>query len=399
MGQWVAGPFAASMLADFGAEVVKIEPPGRPDLTRSMGGLDPRDAGRSPFFVVISRNKKGIALDITSKEGREIFLRLVEKSDVIVENFRPGTLESWDLDFATLSSRNPNILVLRISGYGQTGPNRSRPGVDRIAQAFAGITFLTGRAEEDPVKCGVTLADFTAAMMGAFGVLLAYIAALREGSGKTTAQVIDVSLYDPLLQMLADIPASYDRDGVVRQRVGNTHDHVAPGDLYESRDGKYIVLSAAGNSLFERLARAMNKDEWLEREEYASGDGRIRERSVLDREIQDWVGQLTGAEALRVLVDAGVPATMVSSIADLMADPHVVARGDFTTISDEVIGDVVVAAPKPLLSRTPGAIRSTAPSMGQHTDDVLQDVLGMSEADLGRLAASGVIERGGVAAR
>jgi crotonobetainyl-CoA:carnitine CoA-transferase CaiB-like acyl-CoA transferase len=258
---------------------------------------------------------------------------------------------------------------------------------------------LTGRAEEDPVKCGVTLADFTAAMMGAFGVLLAYIAALREGSGKTTAQVIDVSLYDPLLQMLADIPASYDRDGVVRQRVGNTHDHVAPGDLYESRDGKYIVLSAAGNSLFERLARAMNKDEWLEREEYASGDGRIRERSVLDREIQDWVGQLTGAEALRVLVDAGVPATMVSSIADLMADPHVVARGDFTTISDEVIGDVVVAAPKPLLSRTPGAIRSTAPSMGQHTDDVLQDVLGMSEADLGRLAASGVIERGGVAAR
>ena len=160
-----------------------------------------------------------------------------------------------------------------------------------------------------------------------------------------------------------------------------------------------MCIRDRGNSLFERLARAMNKDEWLEREEYASGDGRIRERSVLDREIQDWVGQLTGAEALRVLVDAGVPATMVSSIADLMADPHVVARGDFTTISDEVIGDVVVAAPKPLLSRTPGAIRSTAPSMGQHTDDVLQDVLGMSEADLGRLAASGVIERGGVAAR
>jgi crotonobetainyl-CoA:carnitine CoA-transferase CaiB-like acyl-CoA transferase len=392
MGQWVAGPYAASILADFGAEVIKIEPPGHPDLTRSMGSRDPRDPGRSPFFVVISRNKKGVALDIRSTEGREIFLRLVEKSDVIVENFRPGTLESWDLDFATLSDRNPNVLLLRISGYGQTGPYRDRPGVDRIAQAFAGVTFVTGHPGGDPVKCGVTLADFTASMMGAMGVLLAYIAQLRDGAGQTTAQVIDVSLYDPLLQMLADIPANYVRDGAIRQRVGNTHDHVSPGDLYRSSDGKYIVLSAAGDSLFHRLAMAMNRLDWLERDEYSSGEGRIRERKELDRAIQEWTSQRTGTEVIETLVGAGVPATLVTSISDLMSDPHVAEREDFTAILDAVIGEVVLPAPKPLLSRTPGAIRSTAPSMGEHTGVVLREVLGMSELELRRLEDLAIIE-------
>ena len=387
-GHYLAGPFAATILADFGAEVIKVEPLGSPDLSRgAFGPTDKRDPERSPFFAVLARNKKSVSIDLRSDDGLEVLLKLVARSDVIIENFRPGKMEAIGLGPDDVKKVNPDLTYVRISGFGQVGPASQRAGVDDIAAAMGGLTFLTGYPDGPPVRPGMTVGDHGAAMVAALGVTLALLAHRRSGIG---GQLIDVSLYDPILMMLDDIPASFSRDGTERQRVGNGHEYAAPSGIYRCLDDKWVALSASSEALFARLSDALEwGDDFIA--PLATMSARIENRARLDQAISDWCALRTAEDAVSVLAEAGLPVGVVNDIPGLLSDPHMKARGDFETLHDDRLGEFVVAAPKPRLSKTPGQIRSQAPGIGEHTEAVLRDVVECSPEELDRLRSLGVI--------
>jgi succinyl-CoA--D-citramalate CoA-transferase len=378
----VAAPFAGSLLGDFGAEVIKVDLPGFVDDNRRLGTPEPTDSERSPYFVALARNKKSVTLDIRSAAGRERFLELVKVSDVVISNFRPGTLERWRLGFEDLKAANPHVILLMVSGYGQTGPMSQEPGLDRIAQAFSGVAFVTGTPDGPPVKCGLGIADYLAGYLGTIGVLLSLLARRRDEASGPTAQAIDVALYDAILPVLGDIPDRYARAGEVRQRTGNRYPGVAPGNSYRTADGRWLLMSAAGEALFGRLAPALGHPEWLEDARFRTMKDRDAHWEELDALIQEWIGARTAEEVVAVVAgEAKVPVSLVHSIEDLMASAQVAARGGFTKLPDPAFGEVVVASPLPKLSRTPGAIRATAPRLGEHNREVFQ-LLGLDAEDI-----------------
>jgi crotonobetainyl-CoA:carnitine CoA-transferase CaiB-like acyl-CoA transferase len=384
LGTRIAAPFAATLLAEFGAEVYKVELPGSGDFLREIG---PFVGDYSLWWAVDNRAKKSITLDLRHPEGRELFLRLVPHVDVIVENFRPGTLEEWGLDYPRLRSLNPQLILARVSVYGQTGPYRNRPGLDRIGIAFGGLLYLTGYPDRPPVRPGILVADYLTAVFNAFGIVLALLHRARGGSG----QWIDLALYESVFRVLEYTAAAYDRLGLVRERQGNRLPNSAPLDNWETKDGQFVCIVAAGDVLFRRLAKAMGRPDLPEDPRFATLQARVAHAEEIHAIVGEWVSRHTAEEVERILVEAEVPVSRVYSIADIFADVHYRERESLITVDDPVIGPVRMQAVYPRLSETPGRVSRGAPKLGEHNDEVYGGLLQLSAAERERLRALGVI--------
>jgi formyl-CoA transferase len=383
MGQLIAGPFAAKTLGDFGAEVVKIEPPGAGDPLRKWRLL--KD-GTSVWWQVQSRNKRSIALDLKDSEAQAIVRRLAAESDVLIENFRPGALEGWGLGPEALLEANPRLIVLRVSGYGQTGPYRDRPGFGVVAEAMGGLRHLTAEPGRVPVRVGISLGDTLAALHGVIGILMALQERQRSGRG----QVIDVALYEAVFNCMESLLPEYGAFGAVRGAAGSALPGIAPSNAYLCGDGGYALIAGNGDSIFRRLMATIERPDLAADPALADNAGRVARVAELDAAIGAWTAQRNVAEVLARLDEASVPAGRIYSVADIAADPHYLARGMLQTIA---MGDgdaLQVPGIVPKLSRTPGAQRRNAPRLGQDTDAVLAEI-GLTPAQIAELKRRGVV--------
>jgi succinyl-CoA--D-citramalate CoA-transferase len=388
MADWVAGPFATSLLSDFGAEVIRIDLPGKVANTRTLYGLEDIDAERSPFFAIFAHDKKSITLDVRSDEGKEVFLKLLSRSDVLVEGFRPGTMERWGIGWDTLHELNPGLVMLRISGYGQTGPWKDRPGLDRVAQAFAGASFLTGPPDGPPVRCGLGFADYSTGIWGAFGVMLGLFERRCNGG---EGQMIDQALYESILPMLCEVPLNWQRYGRTISRNGNRVHGISPGDAFETADGAWVQVSASGEVAWRRLTEAMQRPDLFADPRFATSESRDEHNDVLLPVIADWVRTMPADVLVDRLDRAGVAASRMHRIDELMSHPQVLARGDFVDLDDPVFGTLPGYAPMPRLSGTPGRVGRPGPRLGEHNDEVYRGLLGFDDDQLTALASAGAI--------
>jgi crotonobetainyl-CoA:carnitine CoA-transferase CaiB-like acyl-CoA transferase len=384
LGTVVAGPFAATLLADFGADVIKVELPGRGDMLRHIGPV--RD-GASLWFSVDARNKRSITLDLRRPEGRDLLLRLVAVSDALVENFVPGTLDGWGLEGDTLRAANPGLIIARASGFGQTGPYRKRPGYDRVGLAFGGLWHLTGMPGDEPVRPGTSLADYLTGTFGALGLLMAlYHRDARGGH----AQEIDSSLFESVFRVMEYTAIQYDREGIVRERSGNSGP-AAPSGAFQTRDGRWVAIVVAEDRMYKRLMRAVGRDDLAEDPRYATAPGRLADREPLEDAIRGWLASRDLSTAIQVLEAAEIPAAATTTVADGFADPHYAAREAIVTTDDPTFGTIRMQGVTPKLSATPGSVRRGAPLLGEHNDDVYQGLLGLRAAEMERLCEEGVI--------
>ena len=383
LGTLIAGPFCAKTLADFGAEVIKVEPPGDGDPLRRWRRMR---NGVSLWWHVQSRNKKSITLDLRQAEGQAIARRLARDCDIVIENFRPGALEKWHLGWDELSRENPKLILVRISGYGQSGPYRERPGFAAIGEAMGGMRYLTGFPDRPPVRPNLSVGDTLASLHGVIGALLALHHIKNGGQG----QVIDVALYEAVFNITESLLPEYDAQGVVRERSGSTLPGIAPSNLYACRDGSYVLIAANADALFRRLMSAIGREDLRDDPALAKNDGRAAQMARIDDAIAAWTSRFTQEEVLESMAEAQVPAGRIYTAADIVADPHYAARG---MIQEVVAGDgepLKVPGVIPKLSATPGAIRSPAPKLGEHTEQVLAS-LGFAPADISRLRQSKII--------
>jgi crotonobetainyl-CoA:carnitine CoA-transferase CaiB-like acyl-CoA transferase len=388
IGTFLSAPFAATLLADFGADVLKIELPGEGDPMRTLGSFPP--GGESGYWWShIGRNKRSIALDVRTPEGREIVGRLLETADVLIENFRPGTLERWGMTREWLNERRPDLIVVHISGYGQDGPWRDVPGFDRNAQAFSGPVYVTGEKETAPQQAGLPLCDFNAALWAAFGAVTALLGRLRhKASG---GNEVDLALYETMIPFLKDMPMRYRHEGRITERTGNTPDYVAPGGAYMTGSGEWIFISGTGDRVFTRLMGVVGRADMAEDPMFKLNKDRVTHRPLLDAQINKWLSQHTTAQVLEAFGAAEVPVAKIQSIADLMEHPQVKARGNFVEVKDHDRGDVCLSAPVPRFSRTPGEIRWPGERLGESTEAVLQGELKLSDEALADLRQRGIV--------
>jgi len=391
LGTRIGAPFAATLLGDLGAEVIKVEQPGTGDFMRTIG---PFVDGYSLWWAVEGRNKKSVTLDLRTPAGQAVLKKLVAHADVLVENFRPGTLEGWGLGWDVLSAINPGLVLGRVSVYGQDGPYAGRPGLDRNGIAMGGLMYVTGHPDRPPVRPGVIVSDYLTAVFNAFAIVSALYERDRSARARGEAprgQWIDLALYESILRIMEHTIAAYDRLGVVREREGNRLRNSAPLDNWQTSDGKFMFIVAAGDGLFPRLARAMGREDLLQHPHFSS----LRRRAEHGDEINDlvgaWVGRHTAAELTAVLERHDVPFGFAYSVADIVADPQVRHRGDIETVEDPVIGPVRMQGVYPRFSRTPGAIRTGAPLLGADNDEVYGELLGLPADERARLRADGVI--------
>ena len=385
MGSTVAGPFCGRLLADFGAEVIKVEPAGG-DPVRTMGK---RHHGKSLYAASIFRNKSLICVDLREAGGQEAMRRLAAKCDVVVENFRPGGLERWGLGYDDLSRVNPGLVMVRISGFGQTGPYGQRAGYGVIGEAVSGLRHITGDPDRPPSRVAVSLTDYITGLYGAFGATMALLARGRTGRG----QYIDTALYECAFSFMEPHIPAYDKLGVVAMRAGSRLPDSTPNNLFVSRDRQFIHITAMGDATFRRLAGCMGSPGLADDERFRDARDRSSHHEALDDIIAQWAGTLDLADLEARLHEAGVPATRIFTIADIFGDPHYRARGMIARVPDEDLGDVAMAAPVPRLSATPGAIRHAGRRVGQDTRRVLHEVAGYTDAELDRLEVAGVILR------
>jgi formyl-CoA transferase len=383
MGQLIAGPFAAKTLADFGADVVKIEPPGAGDPLRNWRLLK---NGTSVWWQVQSRNKRSVALDLKAPDAQEIVRKLAAEADVLIENFRPGALEGWGLDPQKLVEANPKLVVLRISGYGQTGPYRDRPGFGVVGEAMGGLRHLTAEPGRIPVRVGVSIGDTLAALHGVIGILLALHERQRSGRG----QVIDVALYEAVFNCMESLLPEYSAFGAVRGPGGSALPGIAPSNAYLCSDGGYALIAGNGDSIYKRLMAAIGREDLGNDPELANNAGRVARVAEIDAAIGAWTKTRTVTEALEVLDRAGVPAGRIYTVADIAADPHYAARGMLQQVRLEDGDLVTVPGIVPKLSRTPGGQTRNAPALGQDTDAVMRE-LGLSEEQIAGLKQRGAI--------
>jgi len=391
LGTRIGAPFAATLLADLGAEVIKVELPGQGDFMRTIG---PFVDGYSLFWAVEGRNKKSVTCDLRKPAGQALLKRLVPLVDVIVENFQPGTLESWGLGYDALAALNPALILTRVSVYGQTGPYRDRPGLDRNGIALGGLLYITGYPDRPPVRPGLIVSDYLTGVFNAFAIVAALYERdrrARETGKPPRGQWVDLALYESILRIMEHTLAAYDRLGVVREREGNRLKNSAPLDNWETKDGKYVCIIAAGDGLFPRLARAMQREDLLADARFATMATRAAHGDEINAVVAAWCRARTAREIQDVLERHEVPFGIAYSVADIFADPHVAAREDITTVDDPVIGPVRMQGVYPRFSRTPGAIRSGAPRLGADNARVYGELLGLSADELGALARDGVI--------
>lgn len=384
LGQLIAGPFASKTLADFGAEVIKIESPGEGDPLRKWRMLH---QGTSVWWQAQSRNKQSIALDLRVKEGQAIARQLALEADVVIENFRPGTLEKWGLGWEALHQANPKMIMLRISGYGQDGPKRDEPGFAAIGEAMAGLRHITGHPNEIPVRAGVSLGDTIAGLHGALGVLLAlYERDARGGEG----QMIDVALYEAVFNLTESLLPEYSAFGAIRQPAGGALPGIAPSNAYRCKDGQYVLIAGNGDSIYKRLMALIGRSDLGEDPTLAHNDGRAKRVIEIDTAINTWTGNLTIDEVLKRLVEAQVPSGKIYTAKDISEDPHYQARGVIETVEAADGLRVQVPGIIPKLSQNPGAIRYRAPTLGEHTDSVLK-AAGLTAEQIALLKKSGVL--------
>jgi crotonobetainyl-CoA:carnitine CoA-transferase CaiB-like acyl-CoA transferase len=383
---FVAGPFGAACLAEFGAEVIKIEKPGEGDSLRTLG--TPSPAGDSYFWLNEGRNKQCITLDLRKPAGAELFKRLVAESDVLIENFRTGTLEKWGLGWEVLHALNPRLVMVRITGYGQTGPKRNLPGFARIAHAFCGLTYLTGQPDTPPLVPGsTTLADYLTGMYGAYGALLALRARDRTGEG----QVIDIGLYEPMFRFLDELAPAYAATGRVRERMGADTFNSVPHSHYPTRDGHWVAIACTNDKMFARFCEMMGRPELAQPERFGRKDARLAHREEVNGIVADWTRSLPRAEVIARCAEGEVPCGAVNSIADIFAEEQFAARGDLVTVQDPRAGAVTVPAPMPFLSATPGRLHHLGAAMGAHNEAVFRGLLGLSAEELAQLKSAGVV--------
>ena len=383
MGQLIAGPFAGKMLGEFGAEVIKIEPPGSGDPLRKWRML--KD-GTSVWWQVQSRNKRSIALDLRAAEGQDIARRLIAEADVLIENFRPGTLEGWGLGWEDLRALNPGLVMLRISGYGQTGPYRDQPGFGVIGEAMGGLRHLTGEPGRVPVRVGVSIGDTLAALHGVIGVMMAlYHRKVRGGAG----QVIDVALHEAVFNVMESLIPEYSVFGAVREPTGSSMPGIAPTNAYRCSDG-FVLIAGNGDSIFRRLMEAIGRSDLANAPDLAGNVGRVARVAEIDGAIEAWTSTRTVADVLAAMAAARVPAGKVYTAKDIQQDPHYRAR---QMIVRQVTRDgwsLDVPGVVPKLSGTPGTLRSPAPRLGEDTEAVLRE-LGLGDAAIAELRANGVL--------
>jgi crotonobetainyl-CoA:carnitine CoA-transferase CaiB-like acyl-CoA transferase len=366
--------------------VIKIELPKVGDALRKFGTIT--DSGDSLPWLSECRNKKSITLDLRKPDGAALVKRLVEKADVFVENFQPGTLEKWDLGWDVLSSINPRLIMVRISGYGQTGPYRDRPGFGRIGNAFGGLSFLAGYPDRAPVTPGsATIPDYLSGLYGAFGTMLALKAREKTGRG----QVIDIGLYEPVFRILDELAPSYHFKGYVRQRMGPGTVNVVPHSHYPTKDDQWIAIACTNDKIFARLAGAMGAPELADRSKWGTLAGREKDRAAVDEYVGAWTARLECKDALRICADAQVPCGPLYSIDQIFEDPQYAARENILKVFDERVGELAIPNLVPRLTGTPGSVNWLGPKLGSHNDEVYGKLLGLTADEMQALQANDVI--------
>lgn len=386
MGQLLAGPFASVLLAWFGAEVIKIEPPGIGDPLRTWRALH---KGTALWWYILGRNKKCVTLNLRAPKGQEIVRQLVKSTDVVLENFKPGTLEKWGLGYEDLKKINPRLIMARISGWGQTGPYSHKPGFASVAEGVGGLRYVTGYPDRPPVRPNLSLGDSLAGLHAALGILMAVY--YRDIKGTGTGQMVDVAIYEAVFNMMEGIVPEYDKTGVVREREGTRLTGIAPTGTYLCKDGIYIIIGGNSDSIFKRMMMTMDRADMANDPRFEHNNDRVKHVDEIDQAITDWTMQHPSEEVVRVLEGATVPVGPIYSVADMMRDAHFQARGLFETV-DLGGGDTVkLPALVPKLSETPGGMEWVGPPLGAHNREVFGKLLGYSDEQLKELAAKGVI--------
>lgn len=382
MGSLIAGPFCGQLMGDMGADVIKIEQPGEGDPMRKWG-----QGAKPAWWYVIARNKRSVALDLRQPPGQEVTRQLAAKADILIENFRPGTLEKWGMSPQELHARNPGLIIVRVSGYGQTGPYADRAGFGLVGEAMGGWRAIVGEPDRPPSRMGVSIGDTLAATYGCMGAL----AALHHRSQTGRGQVIDSALYESVLQVMESLIADYGASGFARERTGSILPRIAPSNAYPCSDGE-IVIGANQDNLFKRFAEVIGHPEWAEDPRYKTHLARADHQAELDEMISTWTRQRTVSEVDRLMVEAAVPAGRINRPADILADPHVNARKAIHWEDHPVLGRIPMQDIFPRFSETQGAVRRRAPDLvGQHTEEVLTQVLGLEVARIAELRANGII--------
>ena len=390
MGQLMAGPFAGTILAYYGAEVIKIEPPKTGDPVRAWRGVDAD--GTSLWWRSLGRNKKCITVDLRTDEGRSIARELAGKSDVVVENFKPGTMEKWKLGPEDIKARNKDVIYCRVSGYGQTGPYSHKPGYASVCEGVGGFRYVNGFPDRPPCRPNLSLGDSLAGLHAALGIVMAlYNRSGRKGrDGGGTGQEIDVAIYESVFNMMEAVVPEFDRLGMVREREGSKLTGIVPTNTYRCRDDLYVIIGGNGDSIYKRLMIAAGREDMVNRPEYATNADRVRNEPEVDGAISAWTATLTAAEVVEKLEAAQVPVGSIYTVKDMLKDPHYKARGMFEEV--EVGGrPLKLPAMTPKLSGTPGGTEWPGPEVGSHSVEVLKSILGRSDADIEVLKANGTI--------
>ncbi len=381
----IAAPFAAGLLADFGADVIKVEQPEGGDPFRKLG---PYHKGESMRWAAMGRNKRCITLDLRKEKGKELCLQLIAKCDVVIENFRTGTLDKWGLDYPTMKQANPNIIVTRVTGYGQTGPNAHTAGFGTPATAFSGMTYITGYKDRPPVSPSFSIADYISGLYAAMSTMMAlYHRDCLNGK----AQEIDVSLYESIFRMLEIPVADYHKNGVIKERTPKLSGTSSPGGTYQTRDGKWVVLVCSTDRTYEYLTRAMNRPDLLTDPLFCSMKNRVANDAAMNVIVSDWIASLDYVELKKIVDEAGVPVNLVYSIADIFDDPHYAARGNIVEVPYSPMETIKMPGIVPVFSETPGEIKWAGPALGAHNSEVYPELLGLSAAELADLKSDGVI--------
>lgn len=385
MGQLLAGPFTGSMLAYFGAEVIKIEPPEKGDPIRGWREVQ---NGTSLWWHSIGRNKKSVTIDLKLEQGRELARQLIDGADVLVENFRPGVMEKWGLGPDSVKTTNPKLIYTRISGYGQDGPNASKPGYASVCEGYSGFRYVNGHPGEAPVRPNLSIGDTIAAIHAALGICLAIIERNNNDSGE--GQTIDVALYESMFNLMEAVVPEYDGAGIVREPSGSTVTGIVPTNTYPCSDGKYVVIGGNGDAIFKRLMIAAGHPEMAADPEMENNAGRVIHERRIDKALADWCLANSSADIIKILENERVPVGPIFNIEDMMADPHYQARGMFEQV--EIDGKPLkIPAILPKLTSTPGKTDWAGPTLGSHNDEVFQQLLGLDQAKLEQLKNTGVI--------
>jgi crotonobetainyl-CoA:carnitine CoA-transferase CaiB-like acyl-CoA transferase len=386
VGQLLAGPFAGCILAYFGAEVIKVEPPGTGDPLRRWRQLD--EDGTSLWWRSLARNKKCVTADMRTEQGRDLVRKLAQKSDVLLENFRPGVMEKWGLGPGDFSATNPGLIYARISGYGQDGPYASKPGFASVCEGFGGLRYVNGFPGERPVRPNLSLGDSLAGLHTALGIVMACLHRARNPG--SAGQVVDTALYEAVFNMLEGVVPEYDGAGVVREPSGSTITGIVPTNTYLCSDGKYIIIGANGDSIFKRLCETMGRTDMAADPRLADNAGRVEHEAEIDAVIAAWCGNQDSASALAALEEARVPSGPIYSVADMLQDPHFQARGLFEEVAVPR-GNLKIPALVPKLSNTPGHTDWAGPELGAFNQEIYGGMLGLSTSELQNLQEQGII--------